>query len=57
MGESTPHTSLPGALIAYIEGLVLAQGRYAGEPFILDTWQKAVHPEGFRAFRGCWAQP
>ena len=39
-GESTSHTSLSADLVAYIEGLVLAQGRYAGEPFILDTWQK-----------------
>ena len=39
-GESTSHTSLPKALIEYIEGLVLAQGRYAGEPFILDSWEK-----------------
>lgn len=31
---------LPDRLEAYIGGLIIGQGRYAGEPFPLQTWQK-----------------
>ena len=37
-------------LTAYIEGLVLGQGRYAGEPFKLHGWQR-------RFLKGAFGQP
>ena len=32
--------TLATQLAAYIEGLVLSQGRYAGQPFVLQAWER-----------------
>ena len=40
--------TLASELAAYIEGLTISQGRYAGQPFVLQAWQRRYLKGAFK---------